>query len=176
MAWADVNLDLGLWRIPAAQAKAGETIVVPLVPAAVDILNRRRDASESNPWVFPSTARKKSASGHFEEPKFIWRRIIERAELSDVRLHDLRRTLGSWMAMGGAGLPIVGKMLGHRQLSTTEIYARLQIAPVRQSAESAATAMLAYQKPNGNGNHAPAPVTTDAECVPDDDQDEPSEF
>jgi integrase len=170
LAWADVNLDVGLWKIPAAQAKAGETIVVPLVPAAVEILRRRRETSEGTLWVFPSTARKKSRSGHFEEPKFIWRRIVKRAGLADVRLHDLRRTLGSWMTMGGAGLPIVGKMLGHRQLSTTEIYARLQVDPIRASAESATTAMLSYQKPNG--------PTIDVESTPvdDDDQDEPTEF
>ena len=68
---------------------------------------------------------------HIVEPKSAWRRIIARAALSDVRPHDLRRSLGSWMAITGAGLPIVGKMLGHTQPTTTAIYARLSVDPVR---------------------------------------------
>ncbi|MCG2683974.1 MAG: tyrosine-type recombinase/integrase, partial [Planctomycetales bacterium] len=72
-----------------------------------------------------------------------WKRIIERAGLVDVRPHDLRRSLGSWMAITGAGLPIVGKMLGHSQPNTTAIYARLSVDPVRAAAEAATTAMLA---------------------------------
>ncbi len=44
--------------------------------------------------------------------------------------------------MGGASLPIIGKSLGHTQVSTTAIYARLQMDPVRDSVESATTAML----------------------------------
>jgi site-specific recombinase XerD len=46
------------------------------------------------------------------------------------------------MAMTGAGLPVVGKMLGHSQASTTQIYARLSVDPVRAAAEAATTAML----------------------------------
>ena len=46
------------------------------------------------------------------------------------------------MAITGAGLPVVGKMLGHTQPATTAIYARLSVDPVRQAAEKATTAML----------------------------------
>ena len=44
--------------------------------------------------------------------------------------------------MTGAGLPVVGKMLGHTQPSTTAIYARLAVDPVRQAAEKATAAMM----------------------------------
>jgi integrase len=120
-------------------AKAGETIVVPLSPPAIEILRDRLATANGSPWVFPSKGR----TGHLTEPKSAWKRIIDRAGLSDVRLHDLRRTLGSWMTMGGASLPIVGKMLGHRQPATTAIYARLQVDPVRKSVNAATEAMLA---------------------------------
>ena len=42
-----------------------------------------------------------------------------------LRLHDLRRTGGSWMAMNGASLPLIGKVLNHSNASTTQVYARL---------------------------------------------------
>jgi len=62
--------------------------------------------------------------------------------LHDLRLHDLRRTLGSWQAATGASLPIIGKSLGHKSLAATQIYARLNLDPVRASINKATDAML----------------------------------
>ena len=59
-----------------------------------------------------------------------------------MRLHDLRRTLGSWQAIGGSSLPIIGKSLGHADGSpATAVYARLNNVPVRESMEKAVRAM-----------------------------------
>ena len=59
-----------------------------------------------------------------------------------MRIHDLRRTLGSWQVNTGASLPVVGKTLGHTQPKTTQVYARLQLDPVRQAVETATNAMF----------------------------------
>lgn len=64
------------------------------------------------------------------------------ARLDDLRLHDLRRSLGSWQARLGASLPIIGKSLGHRSAASTQIYARLDQDPVRASVTAATAAML----------------------------------
>jgi integrase len=64
------------------------------------------------------------------------------ARLDDVRIHDLRRTLGSWQARTGASLVIIGKSLGHKSQQATAVYARLDTDPVRQAMETAASAML----------------------------------
>jgi integrase len=136
MQWVDIDLRAGIWRIP--ETKSGKPVVVPLVGPVMQLLEARRQVSHGSPWVFPSRGK----TGHLVEPKSAWKRIIERAGLSDVRPHDLRRSLGSWMAMTGAGLPVVGKMLGHTQPTTTAIYARLSVDPVRQAAEKATDAML----------------------------------
>ncbi len=42
----------------------------------------------------------------------------------DVRLHDLRRTVGSWLAQAGNDLHLIGKVLNHSNLSTSAVYAR----------------------------------------------------
>jgi len=57
--------------------------------------------------------------------------------------HDLRRTLGSWQAKTGASLSIIGKSLNHKNPSTTAIYARLDLDPVRESVNTATSAMMA---------------------------------
>lgn len=64
--------------------------------------------------------------------------------LLDLRLHDIRRTLGSYQAITGASLPIIGKTLGHKSQQSTAIYARLNLDPVRNSIEKATDAMLSF--------------------------------
>jgi len=58
-------------------------------------------------------------------------------ELMDIRLHDIRRTLGSYQAISGASLTIIGKSLGHKSQQATQIYSRLHLDPVRESMERA---------------------------------------
>lgn len=62
--------------------------------------------------------------------------------IMDVRMHDLRRTLGSYQAITGSSLPIIGQSLGHKSLQSTQIYARLILDPVRESVERAADVMF----------------------------------
>jgi len=66
----------------------------------------------------------------------------EGCRIDDLRIHDLRRTLGSWQAKQGASLAIIGKSLNHKSQQTTAIYARLDLDPVRASVNSATEAML----------------------------------
>lgn len=140
MAWSEVNMTAKTWTIPGIKAKAHEPIIVPLAEPAMEILTARLMARrDDNPWVFPSRGK----SGHLEEPKLAWKRILERAGISDLRIHDLRRTMGSWQAATGASLSLIGKSLGHRNVATTAIYARLNIDPVRESVNKATEAMQA---------------------------------
>ena len=135
MRWEEVHLERATWEIPVT--KTGDRHTVPLSPEAVTILRHRKEHSTSD-WVFPSHGE----SGHLVEPKRAWKVLLERAEIQDLRIHDLRRTLGSWQAADGASLSIIGKTLGHKNVSTTAIYARLNLDPVRQAVNSATRAML----------------------------------
>lgn len=63
-------------------------------------------------------------------------------DMTDLRIHDLRRTLGSWQAKTGASMTIIGKTLNHKTHQATAIYARLDLDPVRQSVNTATQAML----------------------------------
>lgn len=68
---------------------------------------------------------------------------ITNVGLKDLRIHDLRRSLGSWQAAAGANSYIIGKSLGHKSQQATAIYARLNLDPVRASVDTAVEAMLA---------------------------------
>ncbi len=138
MRWEQVQGDV--WRIP--ETKSGKAVEIPLTSKALEILLRRRPASHASPWVFPSA---NSVSGHIAGPGKPWDEVRERAGLTDLRWHDLRRSLGSWATMTGANLPVVGKMLGHGAgSSATAVYARLNMTPVRDAVEKATTAIMAH--------------------------------
>lgn len=62
--------------------------------------------------------------------------------LADLRIHDLRRTLGSWQAKHGASLAIIGKSLNHKSIKATAIYARLDVDPARDSVNRAVDNLL----------------------------------
>lgn len=133
--WADINFERAEWRIE--RTKNGTPQVVTLSPEAVVILEARKPEI-ATVFVFPGSG----ASGHLEEPKKAWTRILDRAALSNLRIHDLRRTLGSWQAKSGASMAIIGKSLNHKNVATTAIYARLDLDPVRASVNAATSAML----------------------------------
>lgn len=139
MRWDQLYLERGTWEIP--ETKTGGSLTLALTPEAVGILEQRQEVSKWE-WVFPARSR----SGHLEEPKKAWADLLKRAEITDLRIHDLRRTLGSWQAAGGASLTVIGKTLGHKNVATTAIYSRLNLDPVRQSVNAATKAMLVAGK------------------------------
>lgn len=133
MRWADVDLEKGEWCIP--ESKNGESIIVPLVDKAIDILKSRERMCD---WVFPSALDKRKPLN----PTAGWNRILKRSELKDLRIHDIRRTFGSYQAISGASLHIIGKSLGHKSSQATQVYARLNLDPIRASVEKATATMF----------------------------------
>jgi integrase len=59
----------------------------------------------------------------------------------DLRIHDLRRTNGSYQAMTGASLPMIGKVLNHKSAQATQVYARLHSDATRDVLEAAISEM-----------------------------------
>lgn len=136
MMWDEIDFKRAIWRIP--ETKNGESLDIPLVDDAVSILKRRKRDVMSE-WVFPSVT---SQSGHLEEPKRVWQRVLENSGIRDLRIHDMRRTLGSYQAITGASLTIIGKSLGHKSQQATQIYSRLNDNPVRASMSKAVKTMF----------------------------------
>jgi integrase len=130
MQWSEVDRDLATWTIDGEDFKNGHTHVIALTPPALAILNRRFASRGESLWVFPGQGK----TGHLIDPKRAWLRVLERAKILDCRLHDLRRTMGSWLAIGGANQFTIAKMLGHKDLRSTAVYARLDLAAVREAA------------------------------------------
>jgi len=139
MRWDEIDFQMGLWKIP--KPKSGKSQTVPLTLPAVAVLQKRKNELEKcrdSAWVFPSNG----AKGHIVEPKNGWRNLVKQAKLEDLRMHDLRRTLGSYLAMANQSLHVIGKVLGHHSHTSTQIYARFANDPIRQAMEKAQHDML----------------------------------
>ncbi len=143
MRWKDINMEWGTWTIPGEQHKNGDPVTLPIHPAAKQVLESRLEAANGSPWVFPAEA---SRTGHLQEPRKAWAAILERAGLDDLRIHDLRRTFGSYQAAANVSLHTIGKSLGHRSGEATRIYARLNLEPVRAAVHTGVDSMLAAEK------------------------------
>lgn len=159
MRWDDVNLERAVWSIP--RQKGGKPHEVPLPQPALEILRRRlvgrATSGPANPddpdkrlpseFVFPGL----HGEGHLKEPMRQWRSILENAGIDNLRIHDLRRSLGSWQTITGTNEKTVGRTLGHTDPAATAVYARVDLTAVRQSMETATAAILAATKPKKSG-------------------------
>jgi integrase len=139
MRWDQLLLDDKLWIIPDTKNNLPQRVTLPI--EAVSILELRRKEAGGSPFVFASH----SKSGHIEEPKKAWAEVLRAAgiERGYLRIHDLRRTIGSFMADAGESLPAIGKALGHLSPLATAIYARLCLDAQRETHEKGVALMMA---------------------------------
>jgi integrase len=127
--WTDIDFDSQTLRL--TRTKSGEPRLAPLPRVAAELV-RRLPSFGCNEYLFPGTGK----TGHVVEVKSAWRRLCRKAGLTDVTIHDLRRTVGSRMAIAGVNLPTNGRVLGHLNLNATQIYARLDIEAARRALEA----------------------------------------
>lgn len=126
--WDDIDWERRELKI--TETKADRVHYIPLSTVACTLLEtmpRQKD----NPYIFPGRIK-----GHplvnISKP---WKRVCQKAQLNNVRIHDLRRTVGSWLAQSGNSLHLIGKILNHSNQSTTAIYARFAQDQGRQALE-----------------------------------------
>ena len=117
LRWDDIDRTAGEIRIRDAKTGARR---IPLTPAVERVL-AGIPRVEDNPWVIAG----KLPGDHLKNLDQIWLRLRPRAGLDDVRIHDCRHSYASRALAIGEGLPMIGKLLGHRRVTTTARYAHL---------------------------------------------------
>ena len=131
LRWKDVNLDATEFRL--RDSKTGPR-AVPLSPAAVKVLADLPRVPD-NRWVIAGRVN----GTHMKNLNAPWGVVRARADLNEVRIHDLRHSFASRALALGESLPMIGKLLGHRRAQTTARYAHL----ARESVKEAATRIAA---------------------------------
>jgi integrase len=149
MQWKHLDLTAGVWTKPPPSVKQDRWHIVPLSDPARDILlairsevdaRAARTGKPGSRWVFPAAGRKDQP---VTELKTAWKNLCKRAGIEDFRLHDLRHQYASYLASTGAGLPIIGKLLGHSQARTTQRYAQIALAAARTETGRVAARVVA---------------------------------
>ena len=133
LRWAEFDRDHGLLLLP--DSKTGRKPVI-LSDAAIMLLESLPRAGE---FVIagkhPEQARR--------DLKRPWEAIRQRAGLGDMRLHDLRHSFAATGAGSNLGLPVIGKLLGHKRAETTSRYAHIAAEPLKTAADAIATQLAA---------------------------------
>jgi integrase len=142
LKWEYVDLERGVLFLP--DSKSGRKTVILNAPA-MTVLN---ELERISPFVVPGD-KPESPRADLKRP---WGAITRHSGLTGIRLHDLRHTYASFGAGGGLGLPIIGRLLGHSQVSTTARYAHLDTDPLRRASESIAGRISAALQGNRSGS------------------------
>lgn len=53
-----------------------------------------------------------------------WKNVKNTAGIPDINIHDIRRTVGSWLAQQGESIAVIKSLLNHRDIRTTLRYTR----------------------------------------------------
>lgn len=152
LRWEYIDTANGRANLP--DSKTGKK-VIQLPPPALEVLATAERPEDGRGFVIrggdasdPETPR--------ENIKDAWRVIRSQAGLADVRLHDLRHAFASIAVSGGATLPMIGALLGHRDTKTTQRYAHLFDDVQRGTADMVAGRISdAMRGPDGGADVVP---------------------
>ncbi len=156
----DFNLEHLSWTKPATTTKQRRVHRVPISDEAAVIVRLRRQAVFAGcPWLFPGD----TPGQPVQEVRRFWQRIQRDADIPDVRIHDLRHTFASLLVSGGASLEMIGKLLGHSQMQTTQRYAHLMDSPLRAGVDAVANAFKPKPRLVHSTDPSSAPATASAQ-------------
>lgn len=118
MRWDDIDFKGKTWTIPGEKMKNGQSLVLALSQSELEVIASHPRLGD---WVFPGSGE----TGHFVEPKRAWQRLLKRAQIENLHIHDLRRSLASFMANAGADVSLIRSALNHKDIQTTlNVYIR----------------------------------------------------
>jgi hypothetical protein len=123
--WENIDWDRGTLFI--GLTKNGDPLLAPLTEAALERL-RAIPRVANNPYIICG----KNVGAHLTGVREPLRRVLKRAGIENLRVHDLRRTVGSWLAQDGVSLHLIGQVLNHRDTKTTAGYAYFQTQQRRE--------------------------------------------
>ena len=120
--WVDTlgdHIDRKAGEIRIRDSKTGSWRV-PLTPAVERVL-AGIERIENNPWVITG----QNPGDHLKNLDQVWACVRTWAGLKDVRIHDARYSFDSRALAIGESLPTIGRLLGHRGVTTTARYAHV---------------------------------------------------
>ena len=129
------NLDLAIWTKQAAYTKQRRVRRLPISHEAAALIRLRRTAVPKGcPLLFPGDMPGQLVA----DLSRFWERVKIKADIPDLRIHDLRHAFASLLVSSGASLEMIGRLLGHAQIGTTQRYVHLIDSPLRAGGNAVA--------------------------------------
>jgi integrase/recombinase XerD len=124
LTWEDISFELGVIFIRGKmdigwQPKTDERII-PMSPTLHQILVEQRVSSHESRWVFPN--REGQHDTHILQKL---QKVCRKAGIRQTTVHALRHSFGAHLRMAGVSLADIADLLGHKDLATTQIYAKV---------------------------------------------------
>jgi integrase len=114
LQWADVDFKKD---VISKEGKGGKASSIPMTQRLrKHLLSYRLQQGLKSPYLFPSPV---DAGKPMTDVRKAFKSACVVAGVPDLRLHDIRRTFGSHLAMVTKDLVLVQEMLGHSDISTT---------------------------------------------------------
>jgi len=132
LLWGDVNLETGVLLVRAMRTKGRHGYGIPLHPEALKILQHR-----AKTWNGSGPVREERIFRHSDsEFRRAFKQALKKAGLpTSIRIHDLRHTFASWLAMAGVPILEIQALLGHKSVNMTMRYAHLNPSVLRGAVE-----------------------------------------
>ena len=137
--WEHIDLNKGTWLLP--KTKSGKSRYAILNQMAIVLLSQMKEQATTQ-HVFVG----RDPNKPLNTPTKAFKRILNRAEIKDFRIHDLRHAYASLAISNGASLYEVQHLLGHASSQTTMRYAHLADEKLRQASASVANAIEMAQR------------------------------
>lgn len=122
LLWSDINFELGVIFIQEKldwKPKTDER-VIPISPALRQVLLEQHGLRRNDELVFPNK------DGHCDTHLLHkLQKVCRRAGLKPTTVHALRHSFGAHLRMAGVSLADIADLLGHKDLATTQIYAKV---------------------------------------------------
>jgi integrase len=151
LRWDQVDVARSLTTLPDTKTGRSDRHIGAPVLALLTEIPRLAEC----PFVFPGS----KPGSHLVEIKRVWEAVRHAAKLEGVRLHDLRHSFASVGASGGLSLPMIGALLGHREVSTTQRYAHLGDDPRKAAADRVAAQVAAALRGTEEPEHLPLTIS-----------------
>lgn len=127
LQWSDIDLEKGVIYVRKEIDKMRKAQTIPLSDQALQLIS---ELDRKDPWLFWSKEKNQYGSIHgahmsYSQVGEYWEKVKLISGMHDLRIHDLRRTTGSYLGQAGVNQELIGKALNHTPGSkATAIYTR----------------------------------------------------
>lgn len=119
LKWEQIDLNLRTIELLKTENKGKKYIKMSISDSLYDLLLTLEPKKSGYVFINPKTNKP------YTSIKTAFKAAVRRAGLEDLRFHDLRRTVGTWLLTSGVDIRTVQSILAHSDVRTTERYLAL---------------------------------------------------